>query len=222
MQKLESNHERERSPVIPNLVYWLDAIGVAVFAATGALAASRKQMDLIGFALLATLTGIGGGTVRDLVLGSPVFWVADQTYLAICLGVAALSFFAAHLIARRYSLLLWLDAVGLAAYGVLGAHLAMAAGAGPIVAAALGVITATFGGMMRDVVSQETPLILKQELYATAALGSATAYLAGVALLGETMPAALAAVAVGLGLRAGAIRWGWSQPRYRPREGIKY
>lgn len=205
-----------------SLVYGLDVIGVAVFAATGTLAASRKQMDVIGFALLATLTGIGGGTVRDLILGKQVFWVADQTYLAICLGVALLSFFTAHLIARRYPLLLWLDAVGLAAYGVLGAHLAVAADAGAIAAAALGVITATFGGMMRDVVSQETPLILKQELYATAALGSATVYLAGVALWGATAPAALAAVAFGFGLRAGAIRRGWSLPRYRPREGRRY
>lgn len=208
--------------MIPSLVYWLDVIGVAVFAATGALAASRKQMDLIGFALLATLTGIGGGTVRDLILDKRVFWVADQTYLAICLSVALVSFFAAHLIARRYPLLLWLDAVGLAAYGVLGAHLAMAAGAGAITAAALGVITATFGGVMRDVVSEETPLILKQELYATAALGSAMVYLAGVALWGVTALAVLAAVAFGFGLRTGAIRWGWSLPRYRPREGRMY
>ncbi len=161
--------------MIPAFVYWLDFIGVAVFAATGALAASRKQMDLIGFSLLATLTGIGGGTVRDLILDRSVFWLADQIYLIICLSVALLSFFAAHFIQRRYTLLLWLDAVGLAAYGALGAHLALKAGAGMIAAAALGVITATFGGMMRDIVSQETPLILKQELYATAALCSAAA-----------------------------------------------
>jgi uncharacterized membrane protein YeiH len=207
---------------MPAFVYWLDIIGVAVFAATGALAASRKQMDLIGFALFATFTGIGGGTVRDLILDRPVFWLLDQTYLAICLAVAVISFFTGHLIQRRYSLLLWLDAAGLAAYGVLGAHVAATAGAGAIVAAALGVITATFGGMMRDVVSQETPLILKQELYATAALSSAIVYLGLIALGLPVSFATALAIAAGFGLRAGAIRYGWSLPRYRPREGRPY
>jgi uncharacterized membrane protein YeiH len=208
--------------MVPAYVYWLDIIGVAVFAATGALAASRKQMDLIGFALLATFTGIGGGTLRDLILGRPVFWLNDQSYLAICIAVACLSFFAGHLVQRRYPLLLWLDAVGLAAYGVLGAHVAVAAGAGALVAAAMGVITASFGGMMRDVVSQEPPLILKQEIYATAALLAALVYLGAIALQVPVSAATAIAVAAGFALRAGAIRFGWSLPRYRPREGRPY
>ena len=208
--------------MIPTFVYWLDIIGVAVFAATGALAASRKQMDIIGFGLLATLTGLGGGTVRDLILDRPVFWLRDQTYLAICLGVAVLCYFAAHLVQRRYPVLLWLDAIGLAAYGVLGAHVALEAGAGVIVAVALGVVTATFGGLMRDVVSQETPLILKQELYATAAVCSAALYLAALFLHGSATFGAAFAIAAGFGLRAAAIRYGLSLPRYRPREGRPY
>jgi uncharacterized membrane protein YeiH len=212
----------EVNAMIPAFAYWLDIIGVAVFAATGALAASRKQMDLIGFSLLATLTGIGGGTVRDLMLDRPVFWLLDQTYLVICLAVAGISFFAAHLIQRRYPLLLWLDAIGLASYGVLGADIAFKTGAGVIAAAALGVITATFGGMMRDVVSQETPLILKQELYATAALFSAVIYLAAISLQTSALLAAGLAISCGFGLRAGAIRYGWSLPRYKPREGRSY
>lgn len=208
--------------MLPPLFHALDIIGVAVFATTGALVASRKQMDLIGFALLATLTGIGGGTVRDIILDRPVFWLAGQSYLLICLAVAVVSFFGAHLIQRRYPVLLWLDAIGLAAYGVLGAHLAVLNGAGAIVAAALGVITATFGGMMRDVVSQETPLILKHELYATAALGAAVVYLGAVGFDAPTWVAAILGASVGFGLRAGAIRFGWSLPRYRPREGRTY
>lgn len=208
--------------MIPAFVYWLDLAGVAVFATTGVLAASRKQMDLIGFALFATLTGMGGGTVRDLILDRRVFWLADQTYLLVCLVVAGLGFFAAQLLQRRYPVLLWLDGFGLAAYGVLGAYLAQAAGAGVIVAATLGVMTATFGGLMRDVVSEETPLILKQELYATAALFAASVYLAVSAVSGVPWHGALAGIAMGFCLRAGAILYGWSLPRYKPREGRTY
>ncbi|MEC9368213.1 MAG: trimeric intracellular cation channel family protein [Pseudomonadota bacterium] len=206
-------------PPLP--IYLMDMLGVAVFAATGALVASRKQMDLIGFALLATVTGVGGGTLRDLLLSRQAFWIADQTYLAVCLAIAVIVYFTAHLLQRRYIALLWMDAVGLAAYGVLGAHIALTAGAGPLIAAALGVMTATFGGMIRDLISQEPPLILKQELYATAALAAALAYLLAIGLGAPTPAAALAGIAAGFALRAGAIARGWQLPRYKPREGRK-
>lgn len=200
----------------------LDYLGVAVFAATGALVASRQQMDLIGFALLATLTGVGGGTVRDLVLDRTVFWVADQSYLVVCLLIALLLFFTAHLAQRRYVVLLWMDALGLAAYGVLGAYLAKLEGVGPVPAIVLGVVTATFGGMIRDVVSDEQPLILKQEIYATAALAAACVYVAASAAGAATIIAVAAGIAVGFAVRAGAIVWHWQLPRYRPRPGRDY
>jgi uncharacterized membrane protein YeiH len=99
----------------------LDYAGVAVFAATGALTASRKQLDLIGFGFLAAVTGIGGGTIRDLILGEvPVFWVERPAYLVVCLVVAAIVYFTAHLVESRYRLLIWLDAAGLAAFAVMG------------------------------------------------------------------------------------------------------
>ncbi|HCJ71859.1 MAG TPA: trimeric intracellular cation channel family protein, partial [Agrobacterium sp.] len=98
------------------LLGFLDYAGVAVFAATGALAASRKQLDLIGFLFFAAATGIGGGTVRDLVLGrTPVFWVINPTYILVCVSVAVLLFFTAHLFESRYRVLIWLDALGLSA-----------------------------------------------------------------------------------------------------------
>lgn len=208
--------------MLPNLVYALDILGVAVFAASGALVASRKQMDLIGFGLLASITGIGGGTLRDVILDRPVFWISDQTFLAICLLVALVTFFAAHLIQRRYPVLLWLDAIGLAAYGVLGAHLAVQSGAGVVTAAVLGVTTATFGGMMRDVVSQETPLILQKQLYATAALGSAVAYLVLTSAGLSAVVSAVLATIGGFALRGGAISYDLSLPRYRSRVGRTY
>ena len=104
-----------------NPILILDYAGIAVFAATGALAASRKQVDMIGFLFFAAITGIGGGTVRDLVLDVPVFWVANPDYLVICVVTAVIVYFTAHLFESRYKLLLWLDAIGLAAYCVFGA-----------------------------------------------------------------------------------------------------
>ena len=150
---------------------FLDYAGVAVFAATGALAASRKQLDIIGFIFLASLTGIGGGTFRDIVLGlTPVFWVQNSLYLAVCVVTAVVLYFIAPLVEYRYRLLLWLDAIGLASYCVMGAAKGLAAGAPPLAAIVTGMMTATFGGILRDVVSGEPSVILRREIYVTAAL----------------------------------------------------
>ncbi len=152
------------------IVGWLDVAGVAVFAASGALTASRQQMDVVGFALVATVTGIGGGTIRDLLLGTgPVFWVFAPSYLFLCVGVAILLFFAAPLFESRFRALLWADAAGLAIFCVIGAEAALRAGSPGSVAVLMGVITATFGGLVRDVLCAEVPLILRREIYATAA-----------------------------------------------------
>ncbi len=194
----------------------LDLLGVAVFAITGALVASRKQMDAVGFVFLGTVTGIGGGTVRDLVLGAtPVFWVREPAYLLVCAICSILVFFAAHVPRSRLVLLVWLDAVGLALFCVLGAEKALAHGA--IVAAAMGVVTAVLGGIIRDILGGESPVIFRREIYATAALlGAVVFLLAGSALPRE--PALLAGFAAALALRALALRNRWSLPVYKPRE----
>ncbi len=140
----------------------LDWFGVAVFAVTGALVASRKEMDIFGFALLATVTGIGGGSVRDLLLGVPVFWVREPAYVAICVAVSAVVFFTAHIPESRYRLLMWLDAVGLAFFCVVGAGKGLDAGAGPFIAVVMAVITASFGGIIRDVIGGESPFLLRK------------------------------------------------------------
>jgi uncharacterized membrane protein YeiH len=196
----------------------LDWLGLTVFATSGALVASRKQMDLVGFALLGTATGIGGGTLRDLLLGvAPVFWVRAPTPLLLCVGVSILVYFTAHIPQSRYRLLLWLDAVGLAVFAVTGAETALASGATPVVAVGMGVVTATFGGVIRDVLGGESPVVLSREIYVTAALvGAALA----VGLLTFVQPRETALVAGFLGAfmtRGAALQWGWSLPRYRPR-----
>lgn len=193
--------------------------GVAVFAAAGALAASRKQMDIIGFAFLASLTGVGGGSVRDLLLGEPVFWLRDPSQLGVCLAVAVLVYFTAHLAESRFRLLLWADAVGLSAYAVLGAAQGLEKGAGPLAAVVVGVLTATSGGIIRDVTAGEPSVLMRKELYVTAALAGALSYVVLLQLGLALWPAALFATAAAFAVRAGALVFGWTLPGYRSRPG---
>jgi uncharacterized membrane protein YeiH len=202
------------------IALFLDWMGVVVFAVTGALVASRKEMDIVGFALLATVTGIGGGTFRDLVLGlTPVFWVRAPEYLLVCVGVACLTFFTAHLPQSRYRILLWLDAIGLAVFAVTGAQIALTAGAGLSIAVVMGVATATFGGIIRDVLGGESPVILSREVYVTAALAGANIHVVLVSLDQAVTTASIAGFLGAFALRAAAMRYGWSLPRYRSRPG---
>jgi uncharacterized membrane protein YeiH len=198
----------------------LDWFGIAIFAVTGALAASRKRMDIFGFILLGAATGIGGGSLRDLMLGQlPVFWVQQPTALVICIVVSAATFFLAHIPESRYRALLWFDAAGLALFCVVGADRALAAGAGSLIAVAMGVMNATFGGVIRDILGGESPLILRKEIYVTAALAGACAY---VGLVGLGTPDAIAPAvgfALCFGIRALALHYGWSLPVYRARAG---
>jgi uncharacterized membrane protein YeiH len=198
----------------------LDWLGVVVFAISGALVASRKQMDIVGFALLGTVTGIGGGTLRDVLLDrGPVFWVQEPAYLIVCVIVSGLVFATAHIPQSRYRVLLWFDALGLALFAVTGAERALLAGAGPVVAVAMGVVTATFGGIIRDVLGNESPVVLSREVYVTAALIGAIVF---VGLTGLGLPREVAlggGLIAGLLVRGTALWRGWSLPRYRERKG---
>ena len=198
----------------------LDWVGVIVFTITGALVASRKQMDVVGFALLGTVTGIGGGTLRDLLLGqAPVFWVREPSYLIVCVAVSAAVFVTAHVPESRYRVLLWFDALGMALFAVTGAERALLAGAAPVVAVAMGIVTATFGGIIRDVLGNESPVVLSREIYVTAALIGASVFVS-LFSFGAPREAALGAgLLAGLVVRGMALHRGWSLPRYRERAG---
>ncbi|WP_181706346.1 trimeric intracellular cation channel family protein [Chthonobacter rhizosphaerae] len=197
----------------------LDYLGVAVFAVSGGLAASRKQLDLVAFCFFGVATGVGGGTLRDILLGAlPVFWIIDQTYVVVAVAAAALVFFSAHVFHEtwsRYRLLLWADAVGLSAYAVMGAAKATEAGAPPVPAVMLGALTACFGGVIRDILANEPSVLLRREIYITAAIAGAAVFV-GAAEAGA--PLALSALAGGLtafAIRGGALLHGWSLPVYR-------
>ena len=199
--------------IMPQWLLVLDYAGIAVFAVTGALAAARLKQDIVTFAFFAAVTGVGGGTLRDLLVGAPVFWVRDPTYVLVALAAAVLVFVVGER-RWRFRALLWLDALGLAAYAIVGAAKAMAFGAPPVAAAVMGAITASFGGIIRDVLAGQPSILLSREIYITAALVAAGLFVLLVSL-GVPLPwAGVAGFAAGFALRAAALVFGLSLPRY--------
>lgn len=205
--------------MLQNFIIVLDWFGLCVFSITGALAASRKQMDIVGFALLGSVTGIGGGTIRDVVLGvQPIFWVAQPAYLLACVLVACVTFFFAHIPHQRQKIIVWFDAVGLAVFAVTGAGAALAHGASATIAVVMGVASATFGGIIRDILGGESPIILSREIYITAALVGSVVFV-GLIGLGASQDIAVGfGIISGFALRAAGLYWGLTLPRYRSRD----
>ncbi|GAA0780719.1 trimeric intracellular cation channel family protein [Roseibium denhamense] len=199
------------------LLQYLDYVGVAVFAITGGIIASRKQLDFIAFLFFATLTGIGGGTLRDLLLGVPVFWVGNEGYLLVCLGVSVFLWFFAHWIEQLNKPLRWADAVGISAYSVMGAAKAMSVGDTVLVAVLMGVATATFGGVLRDTIAREPSSIVKPEIYVSAAFAGAGCFVLLAKLGLAQLPAACIAGLLAFVLRGGALTYGWTLPGYKSR-----
>ncbi|WP_440998118.1 trimeric intracellular cation channel family protein [Arhodomonas sp. SL1] len=200
------------------VIFWLDLFGTAVFAASGALAAGRKDLDLFGVLVLAVVTAIGGGTLRDLTLGlTPVFWIERPVYLWVASAAGLLTVVLTRTALLPARLLPLADALGLATFCVIGAEQARAAGTGPGIAALMGVMTGVAGGLIRDVLTGEVPRVLRRELYATAALAGS---LTTVALLELQAPPSLAVwcgLLVALALRLAAIRWRLSLPIFTHR-----
>jgi uncharacterized membrane protein YeiH len=204
----------DTAQLAPALIDWLDLFGIAVFAASGALAAAKRQQTLVTFAFFALVTGVGGGTVRDLLIGAPVFWVHDWTFAATCLGTALLVWLTPARLWNERALD-WFDAVGIAIYSVFGAWKALSLGIPPLPAMMMGVITACVGGIIRDVLAGEPSILLRPEIYVTAAALAAGLFVmlnwCAISLLIAAPVAALA----GFGLRALAITRGLAIPSYR-------
>ena len=191
----------------------LDSFGIFVFALSGGLAAARRQLDPFGFLVLAFLPAVGGGTLRDLILDRTVFWLLDPLPLYAITLAAALTFFFSGSLGRRERWLLWFDALGLSVFAVLGARRGLLVTGDPAIAVMMGVVTAVVGGLLRDVVANEVPLVLHREIYATAAFGGAVTFVAtSGAGLPEDAALALGAI-VAFGLRAAGILKDWSLPR---------
>lgn len=202
--------------ILPAFAPWFDVAGLAVFAASGALAAAKRGQTAVTLAFFALITGVGGGTVRDLLIGAPVFWVHDPRAATVCLAMAA----AIWVTPERWwrdEALAWFDAIGLAAYAVYGAAKALGYGIPPLPAALMGVVTACVGGIIRDVLAGEPSILMRPELYVTAAALASGLYVA-LGLVGFAgAPAAIIAAAAGFTLRAFAIRYHLALPAYRGR-----
>ena len=207
---------------LTQMQYALEHFGVAVAAVTGVLAARGKQVDLFGVIVLAVVTAFGGGTLRDLLVGDlPVIWVRDANFLLNAVGVGFCTFFVARVREFPRMVLLVADAFALALFTEIGVRKALAFGVAPSVAVAMGVITGVAGGIMRDLLTGEIPLVFRREiyLYATAALCGATVVVWLVRTpLAEPLQM-VAGVGVTLVLRLVGIRWRLALPVFRPRDG---
>lgn len=204
-----------------SFVYVLEMLGTAAFAVSGALAASRKRMDIFGFCVLALMPAVGGGTIRDIIIDRvPVFWVSDNRYVAVAIIAALVVFFAPHRRPGiRRELLVWADALGLALFAALGTEISLQYDTGPLVAVMLGVTTAVTGGMIRDIICNEIPLILSREIYATAAFAASLAYVAADNLALGDNASLIIAVITGLLVRGLAIIYNWSLPSFGANRG---
>ena len=198
----------------PGVIAWLDLFGISVFAASGALAAAKLKQTLVTFSFFALITGVGGGTVRDLLIGAPVFWVHDWRFAATCLVTAGLVWITPKNFWKPRALD-WFDAVGIAIYAVFGTWKSLTLGVPLLPAMMMGVITACVGGIIRDVLAGEPSILLKPEIYVTAA--ALASGLFGLLLWAgaPVLPAAIISAAAGFLLRAMAIMKGWAIPAYR-------
>ncbi len=192
-------------------------VAVAVFAISGALAAAEDGLDVLGFVLFAVIVGCGGGTLRDVLLDLPVFWILAPEVLYVCILSAVFTYIAASYMKKLSGVLEWADAIGMALFSVLGTIKAMETGASSLVAITMGVMTATFGSMIRDVILNREPLLLKPEIYVTASLSGSVLYVLLAHLPLPAHAAMLTAIVVAFVVRGGAIAFGWRLPKYRPR-----
>ncbi|UXI00885.1 TRIC cation channel family protein [Photobacterium sp. TY1-4] len=201
------------------LIYFLDMFGTAIFAISGVLLAGRLRMDPFGIVVLASVTAIGGGTIRDMALGAtPVFWITDTNYL----WVIFITCLVAIIAIRKPRQMPWYflpvaDAIGLAVFVAIGVEKALRFGATPMVAVIMGVMTGCGGGVIRDVLAREIPMVLRTEVYATACILGGIVHTTALQLNADVNVATLAGIATTLTIRLAAIRWHLSLPTFAPR-----
>ncbi|MBW2472406.1 MAG: trimeric intracellular cation channel family protein [Deltaproteobacteria bacterium] len=203
------------------IIYGFDLFGVAVFAVSGSLAAGRKQMDVFGVVVLGLVTALGGGTLRDTLLDAgPVFWIDNRVYLLVAVAAALLTFTSVRIIRVPLRGLLIFDAIGLAVFMAIGTAKTLAVTNLPSISMIMGVITGVAGGMIRDILSAEVPLILRKEVYATAALCGSLVYVVMNRLNLPDTACLLLSATVTLLIRLAAIHYNFALPVFRSRDEL--
>lgn len=205
-----------------NLIYWLDILGTIVFAISGVLLAARKKMDIIGALVLGIITAIGGGTIRDVILNNGgVFWLNDSTDLAVAILASLFSMLFIHFTSVRYPRKLFpiLDAIGLAVFVAIGVNKAADAGANGLVMVCMGMMTGVGGGIIRDVLARDVPMIFRKDIYATACIIGGSVNVLSYLYFGMSMDIAIiVGMMVTLVIRLSAIQWNLRLPIVTARE----
>lgn len=200
------------------IIFFAGIIGCAVFAISGALAAADKKQDIMSFILLGVVTGIGGGTIRDLILNKPqIFWLAEPVYLYVCVFASALTYFIARYVASKHKALVWMDAAGLALFSVMATHTSLQWTDSWLVAIAMAMITASFGGVIRDVMLDQMPVILEPEIYVSASVLGSLVFLVTNNYLDDPSYSSLnicLGILAAFALRGAAIIWDLRLPKY--------
>ena len=200
--------------LINQLIYIFSVSGVIVFSISGALIAATKGMDILGFILMGAVTGVGGGTLRDLLLDIPVFWVQEPLTIYLCIGSSTLTYFAIRLFLKRDFWIVWMDAIGLSIFAVMGTQVALIHEAPLLVAVVMGVMSATFGGIMRDVLCADTLMLMRPEMYISCALFASLTYVVLFHLQVPELFIVIAAFFAGFCLRALAIVYRLKLPKF--------
>lgn len=219
MKAKQSKSKRLQTNAMDSIIHILDLIGTAVFAITGALVAGRKRMDTFGVVILGCVTAVGGGTLRDVVLDrSPVFWVSSPHYLAIATFAAIGTFVVVHRWKLPEMIMAYADAVGLAVFTVIGFQAGFQTTGSYGISIVMGMTTGVVGGIIRDVLAGEIPLIFHKEVYASASLAGAALLAAGTHLQWTPSLALALAILTTLGIRIAAIHWDLTLPTFHPKE----
>jgi len=203
------------TPALMDSLYWITLIAVIVSSTSGVLKAGFKQFDLFGVIIIAIATGLGGGSLRDMLLDREVFWIREQAFFIASLGSAIIIFILARMVAIPQKFFLIPDAAGLATFAIAGTLVSLMVGAPWLVASFMGVMTGTMGGIFRDILSNEQPVVFQSPLYATVCWGGSLAF---IALLNHGVDVTFSAVVAGLGIfisRLLAIKFNLSLPKFR-------
>jgi len=203
------------TPALLDILYWITLIAVIVSSTSGVLKAGFKQFDLFGVIIIAIATGLGGGSLRDMLLDREVFWIEDQVFFIASLASAIIIFILARMVAISQKFFLIPDAAGLATFGIAGTLVSLMDGSPWLVASFMGVMTGTMGGIFRDILSNEPPVVFQSPLYATVSWGGSLAF---IALINLDVGVTLSAVIAGLGIfiaRLLAIQFNLSLPKFR-------